>query len=165
LDSPYNDLECYLLILHQLLYGYSNKLMEEFIPPSTFGYVYSSFWKSKTKELSDLADNILNKWYSSPSLRIATSNLKNPSEFAHITILGDGHDNRVDYSNKKLITKAKNRQLISYKTKKSCVRTQVFIDCNDLPIFVSETNTPNIQDGTMLKDSYLYKILTKNDCV
>jgi len=50
--------------------------MFEFIPPSTFSYVYHSFWKLKTKELNKKSDEILNNWYSSPRLRINTKKIQ-----------------------------------------------------------------------------------------
>jgi hypothetical protein len=164
LDSPYSDLDTYLLILYQLLCGNSNKEMEEFIPSSTFGFVYISFWKKHINELNTLSDDILKNWYSTPKLRISGANLANPQDFLHVTVMGDGHDNRIDYSDKTKL-KFKNRQLISYKLKRTSSRTQVFIDSNNLPIYISDTTAPNTPDGIMVKESKLYSAISKTDCI
>ena len=103
LNSPYNDLDCYLLLLYQLLNGSSSLDMEEFIPHSTFGNIYESFWKANLIELNNLSDLIMKNWFSTAKLRIATSKLKSPTEFNHVSLFGDGHDSRVDFGNKRIL--------------------------------------------------------------
>ena len=159
-------MDCYLLILYHLLDGGSfGREMKQFIPSSTFGKIYDSFWKKNYEKINDTSETIMSKWYSSEILRIFTWKLNNPIEFKNITMLGDGHDNRIDYSNKKMISNLKNNQLISFKNKKTCSRTQIFIDLNSFPIYVSKTKEPNTPDGSMLKDCDIFNIFTKNDCL
>ena len=105
----------------------------------------------------------MENWYSSPILRISTSKLKNPKYFNHVSVLGDGNNNRVDYANKKDVSNLRNNQFISFKLKRTSCGTQIFLDTNVLPICVTET-TPNIVDGYMLRDYSLYKIINKNEC-
>ena len=73
--------------------------------------------------------------FSNFKIRMLNSVNKNPDLLKHVTLLVDGHDNRINYEDISLIKS----KLYSYKFKRSGFRTQIYIDSNDMILYVSDS--------------------------
>ena len=67
--------------------------------------------KEKYKRLNKIVNDSLNSMFLNIRLRILSSRKLNPELFKHITLILDGHDSRINYTD----TEIKHSRLYSYK--------------------------------------------------
>lgn len=159
-SGPYRNLEKGLLLLYQLVEGYSIAEMGRFIPKSSFYDVYKEFYIDRYDELDRMITAMLAQMFSTVQIRIMSARTFNPKPFKHITLLLDGHDTRASYP------LADRGSLYSYKLKKSGFRTQICTDVNGMILFVSKSAPcRDNNDGTMFRALRLDKKVHSVDCV
>lgn len=157
--GPYRNIEKGLLILYQLLQGYSLNDMSAFIPRSSYYDIFRKFYESHANELDKKLSNMLMSMFSTLDVRIRSAQ-NNPPLFKHVTLMVDGHDTRLS------VVGESSEKLYSYKLKKSGLRTQVCIDINGMILFTSKSAPcKDNTDGTMLIKMRLEKYIDKLDCV
>lgn len=111
-----------ILLLYQILYGYSLRDMGKIIPYSSYYDIYKDFWLSDNANvMNKKVDYMLEYMFSNLKIRLLSSRLCNPDPFKHVTMFLDGHDSRIEYQNINI----HKRELYSFKFKKPGVRTQV----------------------------------------
>lgn len=161
--SPYFELEKGLFLLFHLVSGISGKYeIERYLPYSSFHSFYKKFWmyEENYKRINKIVDDALKNMFSNVDLRINCARKFNPELFKHITLLGDGHDSRLNYVN----TNIKKEKMYSYKFKKNGIRTQIITDINDMILFVSKSNLcSDASDGTMFLNMRLYRKMDEYD--
>lgn len=152
-----------ILLLYQILFGYSLNDMGKIIPYSSFYEIYQDFWLSDNANmLNKKVDDTLENMFSNLKMRILSSRLNNPSPFKHVTLILDGHDSRIEYQNVNIHKK----ELYSFKFKKPGIRTQVVSDVNDMILYISNSKyCKNNVDGEMFLKMKLENIAEKEDCV
>lgn len=160
--GPYNNIEKGLLIIYQLLSGKTIREMEIYLPSSSFYDIYRTLYIKCYTELNSWIDSMLEKKFSTSTIRMLSASLNNPSKLKHVTMLLDGHDTRIIYEN----INFNKAHLYSYKLKKSGLRTQVCIDINGMVLFISQSVPCKINtDGKMLEDLKIYKKMSISDCL
>lgn len=160
--TPYRDIEKGLLIIYHLITGKSIREMNDYIPYSSFHEIYKSFWDVNLNELHKTCNKLLENMFSTILLRIYYANRLNPEHFKHVTLLLDGHDSRVNYTDLKI----KSKDMYSYKFKKSGFRTQVITDVNEIAIYVSDSlPCKKYNDGKMFLAMKLENKLNENGCI
>jgi hypothetical protein len=159
-SGPYRNVEKGLLLLYQLLTGYSIADMGRFIPSTSFYDMYKEFYIVMHEQLNEQITKLLKHMFSNVRIRILSAHEKNPSPFEHITMFIDGVDTRA------MFPRADKPSLYSYKFKKSGYRTQVCIDVNDMILHVSDSlPCRSNPDGVMLTQIDVESVIHKCDCV
>lgn len=163
--GPYFEIEKGLFLLYHLVSGISGKEeIDKYIPQSTFHYFYKKFWMDEDnyKRLSKIVNDSLNNMFSNVRLRILSAHKWNPDLFKHVTLILDGHDSRINYTD----TEIKHSRLYSYKFKKNGLRTQFTSDMNDMILFISKSNfCSDSSDGTMFLNMRLYNKMDNKDTI
>jgi hypothetical protein len=167
IKGPYNNLECYLLILYQLVSGCSQSELE--IPQSTYQDIYSQFWIDRKGKLFKKNNLILLK-FSTIKSRILSASLQNPNDFKSCTVLIDGIHSRINYTNKEDLKKYRSGAFYSYKFKKNGVITNCADSIDGFFIYTSKSKPASDEvDGQQVKLSNGFKLYeeldSKNDCI
>ncbi|KAG2216958.1 hypothetical protein INT45_007393 [Circinella minor] len=98
--------------------------------------------------------------FSNIKLHILSARKNNPDLFKHVTLILDGHDSRINYTD----TDLDRSRLYSYKFKKNGLCTQFAADINDMIIFVSKSEfCSDSSDGSMFLNMKLYNKMNEND--
>ena len=157
--GPYRNVEKGLLILYQLLQGYSLNEMSAFIPKSSYYDIFRKFYQNQGNDIDKRISGMLCSMFSTINIRIHSAQ-KSPPLFRHVTLMIDGHDTRVT------LIGEKSEQMYSYKLKKSGLHIQVCIDINGMVLFTSKSvPCKDNTDGVMFGKMKLEKYIDKLDCV
>lgn len=135
LPGPYRNIDKALIILEHLLNGISINQMETYLPHSNFFRIYKYLYVKKYDELNEWINEILYNYCSNKRIRLLNSYIKNPEMMKHVTLLLDGHHNKIIYENIDMDKK----DLYSWKLKKPGLNTQFVIDLNDIAVFISDS--------------------------
>lgn len=147
LPGPYRNIDKALIILEHLLNGVSINQMETYLPHSNFFRIYKYLYIKKYDELNDWVNNILYNYCTNKRIRLLNSYIKNPEMMKHVTLILDGHHNKIIYENVDFDRK----DLYSWKLKKPGLNTQFIIDINDIAVFISDSlPCKNNNDDKML---------------
>lgn len=161
LPGPYIMLEKSLLLLQNLLTGYTAREMEIYIPETSFYRLYESLYIKNYEYLETWIDNKLKHCFSSPLLRLLCAKKNNPKELDNITLFLDGHHNRIIYQDINLDKK----ELYSWKLKNNGLNTQIIIDINKICVYISESlPCKNNTDDNMLLDINPDGFYSETDC-
>jgi hypothetical protein len=115
--APYFEIEKGLFLLYHLVSGITGKEdIDKYIPQSTFHYSYKKFWMDDENynRLNKIVNDSLNNMFSSVRLRILSAHKNNPDLFKHVSLILDGHNSRINYTD----TEINHSRLCSYKFKK-----------------------------------------------
>ncbi|KAJ1871126.1 hypothetical protein LPJ55_004145, partial [Coemansia sp. RSA 990] len=85
--GPYCNVEKGLLVLYQLVQGYSINEMERFMPRSSFHDIHKAFYVKGGNVLDKKISSMLLTMFSTDKLRVASASLNNPENFKHITLM------------------------------------------------------------------------------
>ncbi|KAG2209904.1 hypothetical protein INT45_009296 [Circinella minor] len=98
--APYFEIEKSLFLLYHLVSGVSGDGIEKYLPESTFHTFYKKFWMDDEnyKRINKIANDSLNNMFLNIRLRILSSRKYNPDLFKHVTLVLDGHDSRINYT-------------------------------------------------------------------
>ncbi|KAG2218406.1 hypothetical protein INT45_011594 [Circinella minor] len=160
--APYFEIEKGLFLLYHLVSGIAGSDIEKYLPQSTFHTFYKKFWMDNEnyKRINKIVNDALTNMFSNIKLRILSARKNNPDLFKHITLILDGHDSRINYTD----TDLDRSRLYSYKFKKNGLRTQFAADINDIIIFVSKSEfCSDSSDGSMFLNMKLYNKMNEND--
>ena len=95
-------------------------------------------------------------------LRILSARKNNPDLFKHITLILDGHDSRINYTDMEM----DHSKLYLYKLKKSGLRTPIVSDINNIIINVSKSSfCADCNDGSMFLEIKLYRKVATSDTI
>lgn len=150
--------------------------MDKIIPKTTFYQFKKEFWDSKNWET---IQNWANSWFerfSNEKVRVSYAKAYNPERFTHLTLLMDGKDIVVNFTNiSKEFRETRNGKsnLISRKNGwRNGGKQQVLSDCRCLPLLLSDTLGCNeIYDGHQAANMFetyevpLAKCFTKYDVI
>lgn len=162
--GPYFELEKGLFLIYHLVSGVSGDDIEKYLPQSTFHTFYKKFWMDEDnyKRINKIVNDCFNNMFSNIKLRILSARKYNPDLFKHITLILDGHDSRLNYTD----TDLDRTRLYSYKFKKNGVRTQFAADMNDMIIFISNSDfCSDSSDGSMFLNMKLYRKMHSHDII
>jgi hypothetical protein len=107
-------------------------------------------------------NNKLKNCFSSPILRLLCAKKFNPSLVDNITLILDGHHNRIVYQNIFLDKK----ELYSWKLKKNGLNTQFLIDVNKMCIYISDSLPCKMNnDDNMFLGINLNNFYSETDCI
>ena len=160
--APYFEVEKGLFLLLHLVSGISGTDIEKYLPQSTFHTFYKKFWMNDEnyKRINKIVNDSLTNMFSNIKLRILSARKYNPDLFKHVTLILDGHDSRINYTD----TDLDRSRLYSYKFKKNGLRTQFAADINDMIIFISKSEfCTDSSDGSMFLNMKLYNKMNQND--
>ncbi|KAG2211801.1 hypothetical protein INT45_009254 [Circinella minor] len=146
--APHFEIEKGLFLLYHLVSGVSGDGIEKYLPQSTFHTFYKKFWMDDEnyKRINKIVNDSLNNMFSNIRLRILSSRKYNPDLFKHVTLVLDGHDSRINYTD----TDLDRSRLYSYKFKKNRLRTQFGADMNDMVLIISKSEfCSGSSDGTI----------------
>lgn len=162
LPGPYNTIDKALLLLEHLLNGYSFEEMDIYMPSSTFYKLYRNLYIKNYDYLEKWVNNKLNYCFSSHVLRLLCAKKFNPLLVDNITLLLDGHHNRIVYQDVFLNKK----ELYSWKLKKNGLNTQFLIDVNKMCIYVSDSLPCKMNnDDNMFLNINLNSFYSETDCI
>lgn len=147
LPGPYRNIDKALIVLEHLLCGLSINQMEKYLPYANFFRIYKYIYVTKYDELNAWVNNILNNLCSNKNIRLLNSYINNPEMVKHVTLILDGHHNKIIYENISMNKK----DLYSWKLKCPGLNTQFIIDINDIVVFISDSlPCKNNNDDKML---------------
>lgn len=135
IPGPYRDIEKGLIIIYHLISGLSINQMEIYLNYTNFFKIYKYIYITKYDELNNWINKLMYNCFSNKNIRLLSSYMKNPEISKHITLILDGHHNKIVYEN---VTMDKD-ELYSWKLKKPGLNTQFVIDVNDVVVYVSES--------------------------
>lgn len=162
LPGPYIMLEKALLLIQNLLTGYTFSEMEIYIPETSFYRLYQSLYIKNYEYLEKWIDNKLKYCFSSPLLRLLCAKKFNPNLLDNVTLFLDGHHNRIEYQDINLDKK----ELYSWKLKRNGSNTQIIIDVNKMCIFVSDSlPCKNNNDDKMFLNINVDNFYNETDCI
>lgn len=163
LPGPYNNMEKVLMCIHYLISGYSIEEMEEYLKPSSFYKFYAKIFIKNKYELESWIDNMNENYFSTKDIRLLSSYINNPQLLKHVTLMIDGHHNRISYAN----INVNNKELYSWKLKKPGLNTQFVIDSNDMCIYISKSLPckDNNDDRMFINDVRIKSFLSLSDCL
>jgi hypothetical protein len=162
LPGPYNTIDKGLLLIEHLLKGYSFDEMEIYIPATSFYRLYQSLYIKNYEFLSNWVNEKMKFCFSSPILRLLCAKKFNPNLLDNVTLILDGHHNRIVYQDVFLDKK----ELYSWKLKKNGLNTQFIIDINKMCIYVSDSlPCKNNNDDNMLLSINLNNFYNETDCI
>lgn len=160
--GPYIEVEKGLLLLYQLVSGFTSKNIKKYMPHTTFYAVYKEFWITNYNNLDKFVNDSLHNMFSNIKIRILSAMIKNPKNFKNITMMLDGHDTSIEYDKPDISLQKK----WSYKLKSAGIRTQVLIDINEMAINLSNSQLcGNSSDGGMFLNMKLYNKIKEQDIV
>jgi hypothetical protein len=162
LPGPYVTMDKALILLEHLLNGKSINEMEMYIPSTSFYKLYQSLYINNYEILENWINEKMEKCFSSHTLRLLCAKKFNPSLLDNVTVLIDGHHNRITYQDINLDKK----ELFSYKLKRNGLNTQFIIDINKMCIYISDSlPCRNNNDDKMLLDININKFYNEVDCI
>jgi hypothetical protein len=136
--------------------------MEMYIPSTSFYKLYQSLYINNYDLLEKWINNKLEKCFSTHTLRLLCAKKFNPMMLDNVTLLIDGHHNRITYQDINLDKK----ELFSYKLKRNGLNTQFIIDINKICIYISDSlPCRNNTDDKMLLDININKFYNEIDCI
>lgn len=135
IPGPYRDIEKGLVVLYHLLCGLSINQMETYLKYTNFFKMYKFIYIDHYDELNNWINNIFYNCSSNKNIRLLLSHINNPEIVKHVTLIMDGHHNKIVYEN---VTVNK-CTLYSWKLKKPGLNTQFVIDTNGIVVFISES--------------------------
>lgn len=161
LPGPYNDIDKGIIILYHLIIGVSINQMEKYLSHTNFFRIYKYIYITKYEELNNWINNIIYNCSSNKNIRLLSSYINNPELVKHVTLIMDGHHNKITYEN---ITMDK-KLLYSWKLKTPGLNTQFVIDVNDIAVFISESLPckDNNDDKMMINNVKFNKFFTIYD--
>lgn len=163
--GPYRDVEKCLLILYQLISGYSNNEMVSYVPYSAFYNLQKEFYEKYNNTLNSWIDNLLKEYFSNINIRLISKSIKNLStkNLNKITLFMNVYDNRINY--KESLNVIRN---VGYKT-------LIISDMNDKIIYISKTIITSIKQENKKQEIELIQeiinninfkeFMTKYDCL
>lgn len=134
IPGPYRNIDKGLIILEHLLSGISINQMETYMPYTNFFKIYQYIYVKKYDEFNWI-NNMIYNYFSNKRIRVLSAAINNPHMMKHVTMLLDGHHNKIIYED---ITMDK-KDLYSWKLKKPGLNTQFIIDINKIVVFVSDS--------------------------
>lgn len=166
IPGPYNHIEKCLLVLFQLIEGYTTSEMKVYtdtLSGSSYYNMYESIFITNKDELNLWIENIMSYMFSNVNIRNLSSRIKNPDNYKHVTLFLDGHHNRITLEDIDI----DKTDLYSYKLQKHGLNTQFVIDCNDMAVFISESKEckMNNDDKMFINNVHLNKFFSINDCL
>lgn len=162
IPGPYIMIEKSLLLIQYLLTGYTHREMEMYIPESSFFKIYESLFIKNYDFLEKWLNEKMKVCFSSPLLRLLCAKKFNPDIFNNVTLMLDGHHNRIIYQDINLDKK----ELYSWKLKNNGLNTQFIIDVNRICIYISESLPCKLNtDDNMLLDINLDSFYYETDCI
>lgn len=135
IPGPYNDIDKAIIIIYHLIIGISINQMETYLNYTNFFRMYKYIYITKYDELNTWINNIIYNCSSNKNIRILSSFISNPELVKHVTLILDGHHNRIIYENVTVDQKI----LYSWKLKSPGLNTQFIIDINDIVVYISES--------------------------
>lgn len=160
--GPYIEVEKGLLLLYQLVSGFTSKNIKKYMPHTTFYAVYKEFWLTNYNNLNKFVDYCLYNMFSNIKIRILSAMIKNPKNFKNITLMLDGHDTSIEYDKPDITLQKK----WSYKLKSAGIRTQVLCDINEMVINLSNSQLcGNSSDGGMFLNMKIYNKIKEQDII
>ncbi|KAG2217219.1 hypothetical protein INT45_013964 [Circinella minor] len=163
--APYFEIEKGLFLLYHLVSGIAGKDdIDKFILQSSFFNFYKKFWMNEENynRINKIVIDAMDNMFSSIRLRILSAHKYNPQLFKHVTLIIDGHDSRINYTD----TEIKHSRLYSYKFKKNGIRTQFVSDMNDMIIYTSKSDyCSDSSDGSMFLNMKLYRKINTKDTI
>jgi hypothetical protein len=135
LPGPYNDIDKVLIVLYHMICGASINQMISYLDVSNYFRIYRFIFIKKYDELNEWINNLMYNCFSNKNIRLLTSYLNNPELVKHVTLLLDGHHNRIIYENIDIDKK----ELYSWKLQKPGLNTQFIIDLNQIVVYISES--------------------------
>lgn len=109
--------------------------MEIYIPESSFFKIYESLFIKNYDFLDQWLNEKMKFCFSSPLLRLLCAKKTNPGVIDNVTLILDGHHNRIIYQD---IHLDKN-ELYSWKLKNNGLNTQFIIDINRICVYISDS--------------------------
>lgn len=161
--GPHNNIDKLLLLLYQLIEGYSTHQMNDFINDTTYYRIYEKLYIKQEKELDNWINYMYKNCFSNLNIRLLTSYIKNPELLKQCTLIMDGHHNKITYEN----IEFKKEDLYSWKLKKNGLNTQIVIDNNNLVLYVSDSlPCKNNNDDVMFMNNVkLNNFFKYGDCL
>lgn len=161
--GPYNNIEKCLLLIEHLLSGYTMREMRNYIASTTFYDIYAEFYIKNRSKLEEWIDKCYQNCFTNSTVRILNANIYNPEILKHITLLMDGHHNRIVYEN----INFDKEDLYSYKFQNPGLNTQFVIDTNDIVVYISESLPCkiNTDDNMFANNVNLKKFMHDGDCL
>lgn len=161
--GPHKNIDKLLLVLYQLVEGYSTHQMDDFINDTTFYRIYEKLYIKNEKYLDNWINDMYKNYFSNLNIRLLTSYIKNPDLLKQCTLIMDGHHNRITYEN----IDFNNKDLYSWKLKKNGLNTQIIIDNNNMVLYVSDSlPCKNNNDDVMFMNNVrLNDFLKYGDCL
>lgn len=135
IPGPYRNIDKALIVLYHMVCGVSINQMGKYMHYTNYFKIYKYVFVDKYDELNIWINNLMYNCFSNKNIRLLNSYIKNPELTKHVTLLMDGHHNKIVYEN---VTMNK-LQLYSWKLKKPGLNTQFVIDLNEIVVFVSES--------------------------
>lgn len=135
LPGPYRNIDKALIILYHMVCGISINQMVLYLDVSNYFRIYRYIFIKKYDDLNDWINNLMYNCFSNKSIRLLTSYYKNPELAKHVTLLLDGHHNRIIYEDIDIDRK----EMYSWKLKKPGLNTQFILDLNKIVVYVSES--------------------------
>jgi hypothetical protein len=135
IPGPYNDIDKAVVIVYHLIIGVSINQMETYLNYTNFFRMYKYIFITKYDELNNWINNILYNCSSNKNIRLLSSYINNPELVKHVTLILDGHHNKIIYENVTVDQKT----LYSWKLKSPGLNTQFIIDTNDIVVFISDS--------------------------
>lgn len=135
LPGPYKDIDKALIIIYHMICGVSINQMVLYLNVSNYFKLYKYLYITKYDELNKWINEIMFNCFSNLNIRLLTARINNPELVKHVTLLMDGHHNKIIYENIDI----NKEEMYSWKLKKSGLNTQFIIDINKIVIFVSES--------------------------
>jgi hypothetical protein len=150
-----------IVIVYHLIIGVSINQMETYLNYTNFFRMYKYIYVTKYDELNDWINNFIYNCSSNKNIRILSSFINNPELVKHITLILDGHHNRIVYENVTVDQKV----LYSWKLKAPGLNTQFIIDVNDVVVYVSDSLPckDNNDDKMMVNNINFNKFFTIYD--
>lgn len=166
IPGPYNNIEKCLLVLLFLIEGKSIKDMKIYTHSETgsvFYNIYECIFITNKDKLAEWIDKMMENLFGNEKTRILNSYVKNPEFFKHITLLLDGHHNKITLEDIDL----KKTELYSYKLRKNGLNTQFIIDMNNICVYISESLPckMNNDDNMFLNNVNFHKFFKYSDCI
>lgn len=161
LPGPYYNIEKGVLILYQMLIGYSISEMEIFDSNNGYYRIYKKLFIDKYDWLNEKLDKMLEDYFSNSYTRLLYSSLHNPKNMKHVTLFLDGRHNKITLEDIELDKK----NMYSYKLKKNALNSQFIIDSAGFIIYISESlpATTSTDDNMLIKNINFNKFFKLSD--
>ncbi|KAF9113621.1 hypothetical protein BGX27_001155 [Mortierella sp. AM989] len=115
--GPYREVEKGLLILFNLIKGFSMEEMTSSMPRTSCHAIHAMFYKKEYTTHNKYIATCLSTMFSIITIRLTAAKEKNPPLFQHVTLHVDGHDTKAAYDGEL------QKEMYSYKLKKPGLRT------------------------------------------